>query len=354
MNGLRIAQVAPLYESVPPRLYGGTERVVSYLTEALVEQGHTVTLFASGDSVTSAKLVPVCEEALRLNTTCVDQLAHHIILMQMVQNRLEDFDIVHYHIDYLHFPFSKTSFTPHVTTLHGRLNIPDLKALYRVYDDIPVISISNSQRQPLEWLNWITTIYHGLPENLHTPCFDEGEYLLFLGRISAEKRLDRAIDIAVRTGTPLKVAAKVDRSDQEYFDTNIRHLLDHPLVEFLGEVGEHGKGNLLRGAKALIFPIDWEEPFGLVMIEALACGTPVVAYGNGSVPEILEHGRTGFIVSNQEEAIGAVQDIGYISRRECRLAFEERFTSTRMAREYVDAYQLVMHLQGNRTNLKIV
>jgi glycosyltransferase involved in cell wall biosynthesis len=354
MRRLRIAQVAPLFESVPPTLYGGTERVVSFLTEALVSQGHDVTLFASGDSVTTSRLVKVCENSLRLNNKCIDQLAHHIAQLQMVQNELEHFDVVHYHTDYLHFPLSKKSSVPHVTTLHGRLDIPDLQNLYRLFTEIPLVSISDSQRAPLPYVNWIDTIYHGLPQDLFNPNYGEGNYLAFLGRVSAEKRVDRAIDIACSSNIPLKIAAKIDTQDREYFEQKIKGLLDHPLIDFIGEIGESEKQEFLGNATALLFPIDWSEPFGLVMIEALACGTPVIAYRRGSVPEIIEHGRSGFIVDNQKSAIKAVQNISSIDRRECRKAFEERFTSSQMAEGYAKVYQQLMDLHNNTIDLKLL
>jgi glycosyltransferase involved in cell wall biosynthesis len=352
-NKLRIAQVAPLHESVPPKLYGGTERVVSFLTEELVSQGHDVTLFASGDSVTSARLVAPCESALRLNKSCVDPLANHVAMVQMVQDEIENFDVVHYHIDYLHFPVSRSSSFPHITTLHGRLNIPDLQGLYSLFTDMPLVSISRAQRKPLGSVNWVGNVYHGLPSTLFYPNYENGKYLAFLGRISPEKRVDRAIEIAIKSGIPLKIAAKVDKDDQAYFE-QIRSLLDHPLVEFVGEINESQKQEFLGNAIALLFPIDWSEPFGLVMIESLACGTPVVAYRNGSVPEIIEHGRCGFIVENQNDAVRAVENIKFISREECRAYFEERFTADRMASDYVKVYQQCIGLDKRQRNLKVM
>jgi glycosyltransferase involved in cell wall biosynthesis len=353
MNRLRIAQVAPLYESVPPKLYGGTERVVSFLTEELVAQGHEVTLFASGDSKTQARLLSPSKKSLRLNTDCVDRLAHHILLLQLVQNEIENFDIIHYHIDYLHYPLSRLYPSPHVTTLHGRLDIPDLQDLYRTYSDMPVVSISRSQRKPLPWVNWMGNVYHGLPKNTFRANLNEGKYLAFLGRVSVEKRVDRAIEMAIRTGLPLKIAAKIDKEDMEYFESEIKKLLDHPLIEFVGEINETEKEKFLGEAKALLFPIDWSEPFGLVMIEALACGTPVIAYNNGSVPEILEHGRSGFIVSNQDEAVKAVENISLLNRAECRHVFEERFTSTVMTDAYMQVYKQIIALNKKKYELKI-
>jgi glycosyltransferase involved in cell wall biosynthesis len=353
-RGLRIAQVSPLYESVPPRLYGGTERVVSFLTEELVAQGHQVTLFASGDSTTRARLVPICETALRLSPDCVDQVANHIAMLQMVQNQIENFDVIHYHIDYLHYPITKLYPFPHITTLHGRLNISDLQRLYRLFDDMPVVSISHAQRKPLSGLNWVGNVYHGLPLTLFKPNFEKGKYLAFLGRISPEKRVDRAIEIAIRSGIPLKIAAKIDNADKLYFEQCIKNQLDHPLIEFIGEINENEKQEFLSNAIVLLFPIDWPEPFGLVMIEALACATPVIAYRNGSVPEIIEHGRSGFIVDNQEQAIQAVQNISLLDRPECRKFFEERFTADRMAKDYIHVYQHMIGLNGKRKDIKLI
>jgi glycosyltransferase involved in cell wall biosynthesis len=336
---VRIAQVAPLFESVPPKYYGGTERVVSYLTEELVGQGHDVTLFASGDSVTKAKLIAPCRRSLRLDKSCVDQLAHHILMLELVAKEARAFDAVHFHCDYLHFPLSRRQRVPHVTTLHGRLDLPDLAPLYREFPDVPVVSISDSQREPLPWVNWQATVYHGLPDDLYRFRPLPGKYLAFLGRISPEKRVDRAIEIAQRIGMPLKIAAKVDSVDREYFNEIVEPLLRGPNVEYLGEIGDGEKDEFLGNAFALVFPIDWPEPFGLVMIEALACGTPVIAYRRGSVPEVLEDGVTGFIVSGLEDAVRAAERIGSLDRRGCRRVFEERFSARRMARDYVAVYQ---------------
>jgi glycosyltransferase involved in cell wall biosynthesis len=354
MKGLKIAQVSPLYESVPPKLYGGTERVVSFLTEELVAQGHDVTLFASGDSVTKAKLIPACDYALRLNNECVDELASHIAMLQMVQDEIERFDVIHYHIDYLHYPLSKLYPFPHITTLHGRLNISELQRLYRLFSDMPVVSISQAQRRPLPMLNWVGNVYHGLPATLFKPSLDQGKYLAFLGRISPEKRVDRAIEIAISSGVPLKIAAKIDKADEEYFEQRIKHMLDHPLIEFIGEVTETDKQEFLGNAMALVFPIDWPEPFGLVLIEAMACGTPVIAYRNGSVPEIIQHGKNGFIVEDQQQAVNAVREISSISRRECRSVFDENFTSERMAGDYVNIYRKMINLRGKKQNSKFI
>ncbi len=337
---MRIAQISPLYESVPPKYYGGTERVVSYLTEELVELGHEVTLFASGDSVTKAKLVPVCHRSLRLDKNCVDQLAHHILMLELVFQKLSEFDILHFHIDYIHFPLvRRNKHVSTITTLHGRLDIPDLLPLYKEFKEIPLISISNSQRTPLSFANWQGTVYHGIPQDLYTFREKKGEYLAFLGRISPEKRVDTAIEIASTVGIPLKIAAKVDKVDKEYFDTVIRPLMNNPLIEYVGEIGDAEKNDFLGNAYALLFPIDWPEPFGLVMIEALACGTPVIARRRGSVPEVIEEGVTGFIVEDIKSATEAVKNIDSIDRKKCREVFEKRFTSNRMARDYVRIYK---------------
>ena len=336
---MRIAQVAPLYESVPPKYYGGTERVVSYLTEELVRQGHEVTLFASGDSETNARLVAGCRRSLRLDKNCQNQLTSHLVMLEHVFARAADFDIIHFHVDYLHFPLSRRERITHVTTLHGRLDIPDLVPLYREFRDMPVISISNGQRKPLAWANWQATIYHGLPADKYWFRAQPGSYLAFLGRISPEKRVDRAIEIATRVGMPLKIAAKIDPVDKDYFDLAIAPLLRNPLVEFVGEIGEREKDEFLGNAYALLFPIDWPEPFGLVMIEAMACGTPVIAYRGGAVPEIMEQTRTGFIVEALEDAVEAVRRVPQLSRKGCREVFEKRFTATRMASGYVQVFE---------------
>jgi glycosyltransferase involved in cell wall biosynthesis len=339
---MRIAQVAPLYESVPPKLYGGTERVVSWLTEELVRLGHDVTLFASGDSLTSARLVPACKKALRLDPNCVDQLAHHVIMLDEVFGEIENFDIVHFHVDYLHFPFSRRQRTAHVTTLHGRLDLPELDPLYRHFKDVPVISISDAQREPLPWANWQGTIHHGLPRDSFSLGGGRGGYLAFLGRTSPEKGLDQAIEIAKRAEMPLKIAAKIDRVDVEYFEAIIKPLLDHPLIEFIGEIGYPEKEVFLGNAAALLFPINWREPFGLVMIEAMACGTPVIAYPRGSVPEVVEESITGFVVPNLEGAVKAVKRIEEIDRKKCRQYFEQHFDAERMAKDYLTIYQRVV------------
>jgi glycosyltransferase involved in cell wall biosynthesis len=338
---MRIAQVAPLYESVPPKLYGGTERVVSWLTEELVRLGHEVTLFASGDSMTKARLIPACPEPLRLCPESVDHLVHHLILMEHVLREKDQFDIIHFHIDYLHYPFSRREHYTHVTTLHGRLDIPDLVPLYELYSDMPVVSISDAQRDPLPKLSWQGTVHHGLPKDHFTFHRSQGTYLAFLGRTSPEKGLDRAIEIAKAAGMPLKVAAKVDRVDQEYFDTCIRPLLDDSEVEFLGELGFPQKNDFLGNAAALLFPISWPEPFGLVMIEAMACGTPVIAYRFGSVPEIVADQITGYIVSDLAGATQAVKKIAQLDRKKVRKHFAQHFTADRMAKEYLTIYERV-------------
>ena len=341
---MRIAQVAPLYESVPPHLYGGTERIVSYLTEELVRQGHDVTLFASGDSVTGATLVSPCERSLRLSPDCMDPFAYHAILYDEVLSRRDEFDILHFHTDYFHFPFSKNLDLPVVTTVHGRLDIPDLLPLYRHFREMPVVSISLAQREPLDEVNWVGNVSHGLPPDLHLPGNRPGDYLAFLGRISPEKRPDRAIRIAVRSGMKLKIAAKIDKVDREYFDSQIKPLLKRPGIEFIGEISETEKSSFLGDARAYLFPIDWPEPFGLTMIEAMACGTPTIAFNCGSVPEVIEDGVTGFIVESEEEAVRALGRLHLLKRETCRQAFERKFTVCRMAADYLTIYRsLIKH-----------
>jgi glycosyltransferase involved in cell wall biosynthesis len=336
---MRIAQVAPLFESVPPKTYGGTERVVSWLTEELVRLGHDVTLFASGDSMTTARLVPISERSLRLSPNCIDQVAHHILMVEQVMAERENFDLIHFHIDYLHYPVSRWLNVPQVSTLHGRLDIPDLQPLYRNYKDMPVVSISDAQREPMPWVNWQGTVHHGMPSDLFSLYPKSGDYLAFLGRISPEKALDQAIEIAKLCDMPLKIAAKVDRADVEYFNTIIKPLLNHPLVEFIGEIGYPEKVDFLGNAAALLFPIQWPEPFGLVMIEAMACGTPVIAYPRGSVPEVIENGLTGCIVADCKQAAEAIRNIESFNRIKCRRRFEQRFTDCRMAQDYLAIYE---------------
>lgn len=335
---MRIAQVSPLYESVPPEYYGGTERVVSYLTEELVRQGHQVTLFASGDSETTARLIAPCPRALRPQE-CIDPLVHHIIMLELVAKHASEFDLIHFHIDYLHFPLSRRQSIPHLTTLHGRLDLPDLIPIYREFPEMPVVSISMAQRLPLPWVNWIATVPHGLPPNLYRFRDVHGKYLCFVGRISPEKRVDRAIEIARRIGMPLKIAAKIDNVDRQYFEQVIKPLLNAPGIEYVGEVGEAEKDELLGNAYALIFPIDWPEPFGLVMIEAMACGTPVIACRRGSVPEVLDDGVTGFVVDDVEGAVRATGLVEKLDRCRCRQVFDKRFTVQRMASDYVTLYE---------------
>ncbi len=337
---MRIGLVAPLHESVPPRTYGGTERVVSYLTEALVDAGHAVTLFASGDSVTRARLIACHPRALRLDPSCVDPLPPHLAMLETVYRRGRELDVIHFHCDYLHFPSTRRERVPAITTLHGRLDIPELVPLYDEYSDQPVVSISDAQRAPLPQADWRATVYHGLPFDLHEASRRHAGYLAFVGRISPEKRVDRAIEIAQRCGMRLLIAAKIDRADREYH-ASIEHLLRAPGVEFLGEIDEHDKGRLLRGAAGLVFPIDWPEPFGLVMIEAMACGTPVLAFRRGSVPEVIDDGVTGFVVDDVDEAVDVVPALAALDRGRVRATFERRFTADRMAADYVRVYRAV-------------
>ena len=337
---MKIAQIAPLYEAVPPKLYGGTERVVHFLTEELVQLEHDVTLFASGDSKTSAELRAIVPEALRLKD-CEDSLAPHILQIDEVMDRANEFDVIHFHTDYLNFPFTKSLEVPHVTTLHGNLGIPELQPLYNRYRHQPVISISNSQRKPLPQANWVGNVYHGIPSNLFKPGKGKDGYLAFLGRVSPEKGLENAIAIATTAGVPIKVAAKIDKADEEYYEENIRELFEHPLVEFIGEINEKQKEKFLGNALALIFPINWEEPFGMVLIEAMACGTPVIAFNRGSVQEIIEDGQNGFIVSTNKRAVKALDQLHKIDRKVVRHLFEERFTSRKMAMDYINIYEML-------------
>ncbi|MFO1208300.1 MAG: glycosyltransferase family 4 protein [Amaricoccus sp.] len=339
---MKIAQIAPLAESVPPRLYGGTERIVSYLTEELVRQGHEVTLFASGDSVTSAKLERCAPTALRLNPAIQDPLPHHLVMLDRVRQRAGDFDVLHFHIDLMQFPLLPYLATPAVTTLHGRLDLPDLLPFYRAFPDAPLVSISDAQRAPMPPVNWAATIYHGLPLGLHRPSLRPAPdgHLAFLGRISPEKRPDRAIEIATRSGRPLKIAAKVDQADLEYWKAVIEPLVkENPLVEFVGEIGEHEKTAFLGGAAALLFPIDWPEPFGLVMIEAMACGTPVIAFPCGAAPEVIDDGVTGFLVDSVDAAVAAVAASAALDRAGVRAGFERRFGVERVAADYLRVYR---------------
>jgi glycosyltransferase involved in cell wall biosynthesis len=345
---MRIAQLAPLFESVPPQAYGGTERVVSYLTEELVALGHEVTLFASADSITGAELVPCAERALRLAGRPLDPTAMHLLELEVALRRADEFDLIHNHLDYLTYPLARRCGTPIVTTLHGRLDLEWLEPIHREYDEQWVVSISDAQRAPLPWLRWIGTVYHGLPRDLYHFQPDAGAYLAFVGRISPEKRLDRAIEIATRSGWPLRIAAKIDPMDAAYFRDSIRPLLDHPLVEYVGELGDHDKDALVGGAAALLFPIDWPEPFGLTTIEALACGTPVIAWPHGSVPELLEDEVTGFLCDDVASAVRAVHALDRIDRAACRRAFDERFTAERMARDYLEIYAATTGAPGPR------
>jgi glycosyltransferase involved in cell wall biosynthesis len=335
---LRIAQVAPLHESVPPKLYGGTERVVSYLTEELLRQGHRVTLYASGDSTTSAELVSVCDRALRLDVRHPEPAALHVRMLEEAFKHESSFDVMHCHVDGLHLPLARRSRVPVITTLHGRLDLPGLEVLYREFSDLPMVSISNAQRRPLPWVNWAGTVYHGLPSGLHAATFEPGSYLAFLGRISPEKGVDRAISVAQRTGVPLKIAAKIDLADHDYFSSRIEPLIRPPLIQYVGEINEQEKTAFLGGALALMFLIDWPEPFGLAMIEAMACGTPVIAFRCGSVPEVVDSESSGFVVDSVDEAVACVERARQLDRRRCRNTFEQRFSAARMARDYVRLY----------------
>ena len=338
---MKIAQVAPLIESVPPKLYGGTERVVSYLTEELVRQGHDVTLFASGDSQTNAKLIASVPTALRLNPSVKDSLPYSVLQLEHLRQRAGEFDVIHFHSDYIHLPLARTLFAGKtVTTMHGRLDMPDCQTLFTEFSDTPLVSISNQQREPLPFANWVGTVHHGLPISV---CRFEpnprGDYLAFLGRISPEKRPDRAIEIAARAGVPLKIAAKVDAADERYFRTHIEPLLSQRHVEFVGEISEAQKPEFLGNARALLFPIDWPEPFGLVLIEAMSCGTPCIAWRGGSVPEVVDHGVTGWIVDSIAGAVDAVKRVSLLDRQLVRRRFERRFSVERMARDYLRIYR---------------
>src|ERR1700734_111112 len=337
---MKIAQVAPLTESVPPRLYGGTERIVSYLTEELVRLGHDVTLFASGDSITSSELATCCTRALRLDPSVHDVVPHFMLMIDKVRERADEFDVLHFHIDLFHFPLFRSLAARTLTPLHGRQDLGDLKPFYSRFSEMPLISISDDQRKPLPHANFVATIHHGIPSGQHRPSFGQGSYLAFLGRISPEKRPDRAIRIARAAGIPLKIAAKVDKVDEDYFRNQIKPLIDGPGVEFIGEINEREKIKFLGDASALMFPIDWPEPFGLVMIEAMACGTPVLAFRCGSVPEIVEDGITGKVVESEDEAVAALSEVlNYYDRRLVRQRFEKRFDAARMAMEYEEVYR---------------
>jgi glycosyltransferase involved in cell wall biosynthesis len=336
---MRIAQIAPLMEAVPPKLYGGTERVVAYLTDELVAMGHEVTLFASGDSTTTATLNAGCPRALRLDPTVRDHIAPLIAMLETAARCAGEYDVIHLHCDYLGYPVLSRAGVPFLTTLHGRLDLPELKQIYETYPDVPVVSISDSQREPLPEARYIATVYHGLPEDLLRPGGGDGGYLAFLGRISPEKSPDRAIRIAARAGMKLKIAAKIDAVDREYFAAEIEPLLAQPHVEFLGEIAEHEKSEFLGNAAGLLFPIVWREPFGLAMIEAMACGTPVIALRNGSVPEVIDEGVTGFVVDDETTAASAAGRIHLLDRTLIRNVFEQRFTARRMAQDYIRVYR---------------
>jgi glycosyltransferase involved in cell wall biosynthesis len=346
---MKIAQVAPLIESVPPRLYGGTERIVSYLTEELVRLGHDVTLFASGDSISGAELVPCCTRALRLDSMMPDVIPHYMLMVDNVRERAGEFDVVHFHIDFFHFPLFRSLAGRTLTTLHGRQDLGDLGAFFSRFGEMPLVSISDDQRKPLPHTKFMTTIHHGIPADLHRPSFEKGSYLAFLGRISPEKRPDRAIKIARAAGIPLKIAAKVDKVDGDYFRNVILPLVDGQDVEFVGEINERQKTKFLGEAGALLFPVDWPEPFGLVMIEAMACGTPVLAFRCGSIPEVIEDGITGKVVNSEQEAVAALPAILSYDRRAVRQRFEERFTATRMAKDYVSAYSQLLRMRTSNS-----
>lgn len=349
---LRIAQVAPLIESVPPRLYGGTERVVSYLTEELVRQGHNVTLFASADSATTATLVPCAPAALRLERRSTSSLQHHMLMLEQVRQLAGSFDLIHFHIDYLQYSLMREMKKPNLTTLHGRQDLWDLEPIFEEFTDMPVVSISNSQRTPVQTANWVATIYHGMPRDLLPFSPKGGDYLVFLGRICSEKRVDRAIEIATRVGRELLIAAKIDDADREYFETCVKPLLDRPNIRFIGEVNDREKAKLLGGALALLFPIDWPEPFGLTMIESMSCGTPVLAWHCGSVPEIVTEGVTGTIVESIYDAVAAIDGLAALDRATVRRAFEERFSVERMAADYVNIYEGL--IEGQRSPVSSV
>jgi glycosyltransferase involved in cell wall biosynthesis len=349
---MHIAQIAPLTEAVPPKLYGGTERVVHWLVEELVALGHEVTLFASGDSVTSANLEACWPRALRLDGSIRDPNALHMLMLERVRRRTSEFDFLHFHLDYYPFSIFSRQSTPFITTLHGRLDLPEHQPLFEEFSSIPVVSISDAQRRPVMHAGWVRTVHHGLPENLLRPLPIKPEYFAFLGRIAPEKGIDRAIAIAKACGAPLKIAAKVDHADQEYYDAKIKHQIDGRNIEYIGEINDKEKASFLSGATALLVPIDWPEPFGLVMIEAMACGTPVIAYNRGSVPEVIEDGLTGFIVEDEKSAIGAVDRLPHLSRKKIRQRFEERFTARRMALDYLAVYRSLM--EDAHPHLKLV
>jgi glycosyltransferase involved in cell wall biosynthesis len=336
---MKIAQISPLFERVPPVGYGGTERVVSYLTEELVRRGHEVTLFASGDSVTSAELVPGCARALRLEGKTQAHLPYHLTMIDEVFARIDEFDLLHFHIDCIHFPLTARHSVPALTTLHGRLDLDDIHQCYERFKNLSFVSISDHQRAPMPWLDWAGTVHHGLPLDLHTPVERPGEHLAFLGRMSPEKGAETAIEIAARAGLPIRLAGKIDEADASYCEQRLRPLFAAPGVAYVGEIGGAAKDEFLGAARALLFPIDWPEPFGLVMIEAMACGTPVVAFRRGSVPEVIDDGVTGFVVDTIDDAVAAVGACGSLDRRRIRATFEERFSATRMTDDYLRLYQ---------------
>jgi glycosyltransferase involved in cell wall biosynthesis len=354
---MKIAQIAPLMESVPPQLYGGTERIVSYLTDELVRLGHEVTLFASADSTTAAELVGCASTALRLDRNVRDPIPYYMLMLDKVRRRADEFDILHFHIDQFHFPIFREIANRTVTTLHGRQDIPDLKPLYLGFSDMPLVSISNGQRRPVANANFVATVHHGIPTNLHQPNYNpRGGYVAFLGRISPEKRPDRAIRIARTLGISLKIAAKVDKVDEAYFREKIGPLLSDPGVEFVGEINERGKAEFLGEAQALLFPIDWPEPFGLVMIEAMACGTPVLAFRHGSVSEIVDQGVTGGLVDTMDEAVTMLPQVLALDRHFVRKRFERRFSSRRMATDYVALYRSLLKrpsISGRETTMPL-
>jgi glycosyltransferase involved in cell wall biosynthesis len=339
---MKIAQISPLFESVPPKAYGGTERVVSFLTEELVRLGHEVTLFASGDSVTAAELIAPVDRSIRSSGNEDGWPGYLTLQMSLLAEQSARFDILHFHTGFMHFPLAARLGRPYLTTMHDRLDLAGATDVYRHFPEVPLVSISHSQRRPLPAANWIANVYHGLPADLYGYSPGPGKHFVFLGRLSPDKRVDRAIEIAERCGVPLYIGAKLDKADEAYFNERIKPLFAKPCVHFLGEIGEEEKRELLQGARALLFPIDWPEPFGLVMIEALSCGTPVVAYANGAIPEVLEHGVTGFVVSNQDEAVAAAQRIGEIDRAVCRATFERRFSAAGMACNYLGVYEKIL------------
>jgi glycosyltransferase involved in cell wall biosynthesis len=348
---MRVAQIAPLVESVPPKLYGGTERVVAWLVEELVELGHDVTLFASGDSVTRANLIPVVPRALRLDRPRSDPIAAQAILLEAVAEHASDFDVIHAHIDWLHLPLLSRLGVPFVTTLHGRLDLRGLSAVINRFPDAPFVSISDNQRLPLSQANWLGTIHHGLPADAFRPVFKRGSYLAFLGRLTAEKGPEVAIRIAQAAGMPLRIAAKVPRGERAYFKQRLEPQIDGKQVQLIGEVNDEAKQDFLAGAAALLFPIDWPEPFGLVMIEAMACGTPVIAFSRGSVPEVIDHGVTGFVVDGEAEAVEAVRRLSELNRHKVRRRFEQRFTVKQMAKRYSEYYERLREPDAVPANL---